>query len=52
MLPAWTRANEIFFPIGNASSALLKIEQAMAVCRRCEVAEACLNLDPPVNLSR
>ena len=34
---------EIFFPIGNASSALLKIEKAKAVCRRCEVAETCLN---------
>jgi WhiB family transcriptional regulator, redox-sensing transcriptional regulator len=34
---------EIFFPIGNASSALLQIEKAKAVCRRCEVAEACLN---------
>ena len=33
---------EIFFPIGNASSAL-QIEKAKAVCRRCEVAEACLN---------
>jgi len=43
MLPAWTRANENFFPIGNASSALLKIEKAKAVCRRCAVAEACLN---------
>ena len=33
---------ESFFPIGNASSALLEIEKAKAVCRRCAVAGACL----------
>ena len=34
---------EFFFPIGNASCALLQIEKAKSVCRRCAVAEACLN---------
>ena len=32
-----------FFPIGNASPALEQIEKAKAVCRRCEVAEPCLD---------
>ena len=35
-------SSEFFFPIGPASSAGLQIEKAKAVCRRCEVAEACL----------
>ena len=34
---------ELFFPIGNTGLALLQIEEAKAVCRRCEVVEACLN---------
>jgi WhiB family redox-sensing transcriptional regulator len=33
---------ELFFPIGNTSPALDQIEQAKAVCRRCEVVETCL----------
>jgi len=33
---------ELFFPIGNTSPAFLQIEEAKAVCRRCEVVEACL----------
>jgi WhiB family redox-sensing transcriptional regulator len=33
---------EFFFPIGNGSSALLQIEKAKAVCRRCEVVGACV----------
>ena len=33
---------ELFFPIGNTGPALLQIEQAKAVCRRCEVADACI----------
>jgi WhiB family redox-sensing transcriptional regulator len=33
---------ELFFPIGNTGPALLQIEEAKAVCRRCEVVEACL----------
>ena len=33
---------ELFFPIGNTGPALLQIEEAKAVCRRCEVREICL----------
>ena len=33
---------EPFFPIGNTGPASLQIEEAKAVCRRCEVVEACL----------
>jgi WhiB family transcriptional regulator, redox-sensing transcriptional regulator len=33
---------ELFFPIGNTGPALLQIEEAKQVCRRCDVAEACL----------
>src|SRR5665647_887906 len=33
---------ERFFPIGNTGPALLQIEEATAVCRRCEVVETCL----------
>jgi WhiB family redox-sensing transcriptional regulator len=33
---------ELFFPIGNTGPALLQIEKAKAVCRRCEVARDCL----------
>ena len=33
---------ELFFPIGNTGPALLQIEEAKAVCRRCEVVEECL----------
>jgi WhiB family redox-sensing transcriptional regulator len=33
---------EYFFPIGNVSSAVLQIEKAKAVCRRCAVAGPCL----------
>jgi WhiB family redox-sensing transcriptional regulator len=32
---------ELFFPIGNTGPALLQIEEAKAVCRRCEVVEPC-----------
>jgi WhiB family transcriptional regulator, redox-sensing transcriptional regulator len=35
---------ELFFPIGNTGPALLQIEEAKAVCHRCEVVEACLKL--------
>jgi WhiB family redox-sensing transcriptional regulator len=34
---------ELFFPIGSTGPALLQIEQARAVCHRCEVARTCLN---------
>jgi WhiB family transcriptional regulator, redox-sensing transcriptional regulator len=33
---------ELFFPIGSTGPALVQIEDAKAVCRRCDVAEACL----------
>jgi WhiB family transcriptional regulator, redox-sensing transcriptional regulator len=33
---------ELFFPIGNTGPAILQIEEAKAVCRRCEVREQCL----------
>jgi WhiB family redox-sensing transcriptional regulator len=33
---------ELFFPIGNTGPALLQIEQAKAVCRRCPVVQECL----------
>lgn len=33
---------ELFFPIGNTGPALLQIEDAKQVCRRCNVVEACL----------
>ena len=33
---------ELFFPIGTAGPALLQIEEARAVCRRCPVEGECL----------
>ncbi|HEY9523415.1 MAG TPA: WhiB family transcriptional regulator [Thermopolyspora sp.] len=33
---------ELFFPIGNTGPALLQIEEAKEVCRRCPVMESCL----------
>src|SRR5690606_41026286 len=33
---------ELFFPIGTSGPALLQVEQAKAVCRRCTAAEQCL----------
>ena len=33
---------ELFFPIGNSDPALRQTEKAKAVCRRCEVVDACL----------
>lgn len=33
---------ELFFPIGNTGPALLRIEEAKKVCRRCNIREACL----------
>ena len=33
---------ELFFPVGDTGSALLQIEEAKAVCGRCEVVETCL----------
>ena len=34
---------ELFFPIGTSGPALLQVEQAKAVCRRCTVTEECLS---------
>ena len=34
---------ELFFPIGTTGPALLQIEQAKAVCRRCSVIDDCLS---------
>ena len=35
--------SELFFPIGSTGPALAQIEEAKAVCCRCEVAETCLH---------
>ena len=34
---------ELFFPIGTTGPAVVQIEQAKAVCRRCPVTESCLD---------
>ncbi|MBA3251906.1 MAG: WhiB family transcriptional regulator [Geodermatophilaceae bacterium] len=34
---------ELFFPIGNTGPALVQIEEAKAVCRRCPVTQDCLS---------
>jgi WhiB family redox-sensing transcriptional regulator len=34
---------DLFFPIGNTGPALFQIEEAKAVCGRCEVVEPCLS---------
>ncbi|MFY1686449.1 WhiB family transcriptional regulator [Plantactinospora sp. WMMB782] len=34
---------ELFFPVGTSGPALLQIEQAKAVCRRCPVIVECLD---------
>ena len=34
---------ELFFPIGNTEPAFRQIEEARAVCLRCEVMDTCLN---------
>jgi WhiB family redox-sensing transcriptional regulator len=33
---------ELFFPIGNTGPALVQVEQAKSICRRCTVTEPCL----------
>ena len=33
---------ELFFPVGNTGPALLQIEEAKAVCQKCDVMTACL----------
>src|SRR5450756_1666654 len=35
---------ELFFPIGSTGPALVQIEEAKAVCRRCEVVDSCICL--------
>lgn len=37
-----TEDPELFFPIGNSGPAMAQVEQAKAVCRRCDVTETCL----------
>lgn len=39
----WGEDPELFFPIGNTGPALLQIEDAKAVCRRCDVINQCLD---------
>jgi WhiB family redox-sensing transcriptional regulator len=34
---------ELFFAVGTTGPALLQIEEAKVVCRRCEVIETCLS---------
>ena len=34
---------ELFFPVGKAAPARQQIEEAKAVCHRCEVRESCLD---------
>jgi WhiB family redox-sensing transcriptional regulator len=34
---------ELFFPIGTTGPALLQVEDAKSVCRRCTVVEDCLS---------
>lgn len=37
-----TEDPELFFPIGTTGPSLLQIEDAKAVCRRCDVVDQCL----------
>jgi WhiB family transcriptional regulator, redox-sensing transcriptional regulator len=34
---------ELFFPIGTTGPALLQVDDAKAVCRRCEAVDECLS---------
>ncbi|MDG4791968.1 WhiB family transcriptional regulator [Micromonospora sp. WMMD1102] len=34
---------ELFFPVGTSGPAVLQVEQAKAVCRRCPVVVECLD---------
>ena len=43
---------ELFFPIGNTGPALLQIEEARAVCRRCEVVDELPAVGPRVRPGR
>jgi hypothetical protein len=42
--------SELFFPTGDTGPSLLIIEQAKTVCRRCPVAEACLQFAVDENI--
>lgn len=42
---------ELFFPIGNTGPALLQIEDAKDVCRRCDVADQCLQWSLEANIN-
>jgi hypothetical protein len=42
---------ELFFPIGNTGPASLQIDEAKAVCRRCDVIETCLVWAPQKDLA-
>lgn len=33
---------ELFHPVGSTGPAILQVEEAKAVCRRCSVTESCL----------
>ena len=37
-----TEDPELFFPIGNTGPAHLDIDEAKAVCQRCDVVDSCL----------
>ena len=37
-----TEDPELFFPIGNTGPALAQIDEAKAVCQRCDVVDSCL----------
>ncbi|WP_329172788.1 WhiB family transcriptional regulator [Streptomyces sp. NBC_01477] len=48
MIPDWQHRAacgdedpELFFPVGNSGPAILKIEEAKRVCRRCPVMDQC-----------
>jgi WhiB family redox-sensing transcriptional regulator len=48
MIPDWQHRAacrdedpELFFPVGNSGPAILKIEEAKTVCRRCPVMDTC-----------
>ena len=34
---------ELFFPIGTTGPALLQVDEAKAVCRRCDAVDECLS---------
>jgi WhiB family redox-sensing transcriptional regulator len=34
---------ELFFPIGTTGPALMQVDEAKAVCRRCEAVDECLS---------